>query len=107
MQVIIRANAFSLFHEAHRHDAHDHVLFWPPWNILQLGPDEVDLNVPSNWAQVSYGPVLMFFQRKIRVDTDSLEESSLEYVEEYWEYPNNRNCSMVGSGNVLLYSPGV
>ena len=103
MQVIIRANPFSLFHEAHRHD---HVLFWPPWNNLHLGPDEVDLNLASHRAQVSYGRMPMFFQSKIRVDADSTEEVSLAYVEEYWEYAKNRHCSMVGSGNVQLYAPG-
>ena len=104
MQVIIRANPFSLFHESHRHD---HVLFWPPWNNLHLRPDEVNLNVASHRAQVSYGRVLMFFQSKIRVDADSTEQVSLAYVEEYWEYAKNRHCSMVGSGNMQMYAPGV
>ena len=41
------------------------------------------------------------------MDADSTEQVSLAYVEEYWEYAKNRHCSMVGSGNVQMYAPGV
>ena len=36
-----------------------------------------------------------------------MEDVSLAYIEEFWEYKRNNNSSLVGSGNLQLYAPQV
>ena len=74
---IIRANAFSLFHHSH---THDHIVFWPTWNRLNIGVSEVDLDIPEHRLAVSYGRVLMFFKSSIRCEDDTFQEESLAYT---------------------------
>ena len=103
-QCIIRASPFSLFHKEYQSDF---VVFWPPWNDLNVHVQDVDMNEAGHRERVSYARVLMFFQSRVHLDDNSVEDVSLAYIEEFWEYKRNNNSSLVGSGNLQLYAPQV
>ena len=65
------------------------------------------MNEAGHRERVSYARVLMFFQSKVQLDDNSVEDVSLAYIEEFWEYKRNNNSSLVGSGNLQLYAPQV
>jgi len=56
---IIRASPFSLFHKEYQSDF---VVFWPPWNDVNVHVQDVDMNEAGHRERVSYARVLMFFQ---------------------------------------------
>ena len=103
-QCIIRASPFSLFHKEYQSDF---VVFWPTWNDVNVHVQDVDMNEAGHRERVSYARVLMFFQSRVQLDDNSVEDVSLAYIEEFWEYKRNNNSSLVGSGNLQLYAPQV
>ena len=47
---------------------------------MQLGPLQADMDIQEHREQVSYGRVLMFFRRNVKLDNDETKEVELAYI---------------------------